>query len=148
MAQPTTKSWTKLSIWLGDGGSPEDFTSAVCGLTSKTFGISASTSDSEVPDCDDPDAAVWTERVIRALFSQVTGAGTMAQETFDTWRDWMLTGEGKNARIVVGVTPAGYFAGRYVLTNFELTGTLANGKVEVSVTMQSDGEVSWTTGAP
>lgn len=148
MAKPTTIPWHALSIWPGDGASPEDFTSAVCGLNTKSFGISATTSDQEVPDCDDPSAAVWIERTTRALSSEVSGSGTMAQETLATWRTWMLDAEAKNVRIVVGVSPAGYFAGSYVLTNFELSGSLNDGKVQVSVTMQSDGPVTWVVGSP
>jgi hypothetical protein len=148
MAKPTTFRWTKLSIWPGDGGSPEDFTSRVCGLTSKGFTLGGNTSDSVVPDCDDPDAPAWTERVIRSLSSGVTGSGLLANETFAFWRDWALSGDAKNVRIVVDATTPGYFAGSYVLTNFQLTGNEGNGKMEVSVTLASDGPVTWAAGAP
>ncbi|CAL8981545.1 hypothetical protein RHODGE_RHODGE_02830 [Rhodoplanes serenus] len=148
MAKPTTQRWTKLSIWPGDGASPEDFTSKVCGLTSKGISFSASTSDSNVPDCDNPDAPSWTERVAQALSSTVSGSGVMAEETFAFWRDWFLSGAPKNVRIVLGLTAPGYFAGSYLLTSFELTGNQGDGKVQVSLQLQSDGPVSWTTGAP
>jgi hypothetical protein len=144
MAKPTTLRWSKLSIWPGDGGSPEAFASKVCGLNAKGFSISGETSDSNVPDCDDPDLPSWTERTIRALSSGVTGAGLMAEETFDFWKDWMLSGEAKNVRIILdGVALDGYFAGAYVLTAFELTGNEGDGKIGVSVTMASDGPVTW-----
>lgn len=148
MAKPTTLRWTKLSIWPGDGASPEDFTSAVCGLNAKTFNIAGETSDANVPDCDDPDAPSWTERVIRALSSGVSGSGLMAEETFATWRTWALSGEAKNVRIVVDQSTPGYFQGSYVLTNFELSGNEGDGKMGVSVTLASDGPVTWSTGAP
>lgn len=150
MAKPQTLSWTKLSIWPGDGVTPtEDFTSAVCGLVTKGFTLSADTSDTTVPDCDDPDAAAWVERVIRSLSSGVTGSGLMAEEKFAFWRDWMLSAAAKNVRIVIdGSTIDGYFYGAYLLTSFELSGAQADGKIQISLTMQSDGEIAWADGAP
>lgn len=150
MTAATTRRWTKLTIWPGDGATPtEDFTSKVCGLTSKSFNLTGEVSESNTIDCDDPDLPSFVERVIRSLSSEVTGAGVMAEETFAFWRDWMLSAAAKNVRIVVELagTP-GYFAGRYVLTQFELAGNQDDGKINVSVTMQSDGTVAWVNGSP
>lgn len=148
MAKPTTFSHSKLSIWPGDGASPEDFTSKVCGLTTKGFQIAGTPSDTIVPDCDDPDLPAWVERTMRSLSSSINGAGIMAKETFAFWRDWMLSGEAKNVRVVLDINPIGYFHGSYLLTQFELTGNAGDGKVQTSLQMQSDGPIAWTTGAP
>lgn len=148
MAKPTTRRWTALTIWPGDGNSPEDFTSRVCGLTSKTFRIGASTSDSEVPDCDDPDAAVWIERVIRARNAIISGSGLLAEETFPFWRTWVLGEESKNVRVALAFTTPGYFFGRFVLTQCEWNGTLDQGKMQTSVELQNDGPIAWANGAP
>lgn len=148
MAKPTTLRWTKMSIWPGDGAAPEDFTSKVCGFTAKRFGITLKTSDSEVPDCDNPDDPTWIERVGQALSSAFSGSGVMAAETFDFWRTWMLSGAPKNVRIVVELNAVGYFAGAYLLTSFELTGNQGDGKLNVAIEAQSDGAVAWTVGAP
>ncbi len=148
MAKPTTRSWSKLSIWVGDGADPEDFTSKVCGLRAKTFRISGTTSDQEVPDCDDPDLAVWIERIERALSAAISGSGTMAEETFAFWRDWKLSAGAKNVRVVLALTATGYFYGRFLLTEFELTASLDDGKIGVSVSLVSDGPVAWQAGEP
>jgi hypothetical protein len=149
MAKPTTLRWSKLSIWPSDGASPEDFTSQVCGLNAKGFSITADTSDSNVPDCDDPDLPSWTERAVRALSSGVSGSGLLAEETFAFWRAWMLSGEAKNVRIVVDLaTTPGYFVGSYLLTQFELNGSEADGKLGVTLALSSDGPITWAAGAP
>jgi hypothetical protein len=149
MADPTTNSWTKLSIWPGDGASPEDFTAKVCGLTTKEFTISATTSDTDVPDCDDPDAPSWTQRVVRSLSSGLNGAGIMVEEVLPFYRDWMISGEAKNVRIVLtGQTVTGYFEGRYLLTNFGLPANLNDGKIGLSLQFASDGPIAWVNGAP
>lgn len=149
MAKPKTLSWTKLSVWPGDGASPEDFTSAVCGLTTKSFTISADTSDIVVPDCDDPDEPAWVERVIRSLSSGFSGSGLMAEDIYATWRAWALSGLAKNVRIVIdGTTIAGYYQGSYVLSSFETNGNQGDGKMQISLQLQSDGLVAWQAGAP
>lgn len=148
MAKPTTRRWTAISIWPGDGASPEDFTSKVCGLTTKSFRIGASTSDSEVPDCDDPDAPVWVERVMRARTATIAGSGVLAEETHPFWRDWALTGEAKNCRVAMAFTVPGYFYGRFVLTQYEMVGNLDGGKLTNSLELQSDGPIAWQAGSP
>src|SRR5215467_4792665 len=107
MAQPITISWTELTIWPGDGQTPETFTNHVCGLTTKEFGIDAATSDIIVPDCDTPDDPAWLERIVRSLSSDFNGTGVMAQESFSFWRDWALGGDVRTVRIGVAFTPNG-----------------------------------------
>ena len=118
-------------------------------MTTKGFTLTATPAETEVPDCDTPDDPIWMERIVRSLSGGFSGSGVMASETFPEWRDWMLSGMPKNTRIVLdGVTPAGYFEGSFLLTTFELTATLDDGKVQVSVEAQSDGPVVWATGSP
>jgi hypothetical protein len=149
MAQPTTRRWTKLTIWPGDGASPEDFTSQVCGLTSKGFTLAGETTDTVVPDCDDPDLPAWVERTTRSLSATLSGSGVMAEETLAFWRTWALSGEEKNVRVALDLAGTdGYFAGAFVLTSFELTGEEGNGKINIALEMASTGAITWATGAP
>jgi hypothetical protein len=152
MAQPTTFRWTKMSIWVGDGVTPtEDFTDNGCGLNVQGFSITGETSENALIDCADRDAPAWIDRVIRSLSSGFTGAGLLAGESFPTWRDWALSGENRNVRIVIDtdpLPPEGYFAGNYALTAFEVTGNEADGRVGISVTGASNGAIAWVAGAP
>src|SRR5690606_33512417 len=59
MAPPKTAAWYKMLIQVGDGADPEVF-SAPCGLTTRGLNFSAETSDTTVPDCDDPSLPSWT----------------------------------------------------------------------------------------
>lgn len=148
MAKPTTQRWTKLVIYVGDGAVPETFGAKVCGLTTKSFDISGQTSDSNVPDCDNPDAPSWVERVMRSLSSSFAGAGVHAEENFDFFSDWALSGLAKNCRIVVNDTVQVYFQGSFLLTKYQLTGNQSDGKMNVSLGFDSDGEVDKVVGAP
>lgn len=142
MAQPTTLAFSKLLILVGDGATPEVFSSP-CGLTSKGFDISASSNDVQVPDCDDPDAPAWTDRVVKALSGKVSGSGIMAVESFDIWRDWALGGLAKNVRIQLVGTGLGYYSGSFILSAFSLKASIGD-KVQVDISLDSDGQIIWT----
>lgn len=147
MAKPTTASWSKFLVLVGDGAGPEVFT-APCALTAKGLDISADTSDSNVPDCSDPDLPSWVERVVRGLSGTISGSGRLALGTASSmWRAWALNGSAKNVRIKIDVPLAndgGYFAGSFLLTRFRLTGNESDGKIGVDVTLVSDGPLTWT----
>lgn len=145
MAKPTTASWTKLLIMLGDGGGTEVFT-APCALITKGIALTADTSDNNVQDCADPDAPTWVERVVRGLSAEITGSGRLAMESFDEWRTWFLSGDPKNIRVKIDMTLAqngGHFAVRAVCTGLTISGNEDDGKIGIDVTMVSDGEVTW-----
>jgi hypothetical protein len=148
MARPTTVKGSKFLIQLGDGEASEAFT-APCALTSKSISFAAETNDTNVPDCDDPDAPTWTERVVAALSGSVSGSGTLAMESLSTWRDWFNSGLEKNIRVKIDLPLAnggGYYAMSAVLTTFTQganQGELATIEVEI----QSNGEITWTDAA-
>ncbi|QPC43489.1 phage tail protein [Kaustia mangrovi] len=149
MARPTTLSGSKLLIELGDGNvdpGPEEF-AAPCALNSTGINLSGTTQDFEIADCDDLDAPVFVERVISALSAGVSGSGTLAMESFDEWRDWMLSGVAKNIRVKLDTTLAnngGYFSMSAVLTTLNITRENVKGLVQVEVELSSNGEVVWT----
>ncbi len=142
MAKPTTLSFAKMLILIGDQSSPEVF-AAPCGLTSKGFDINASSNGIDVPDCDDPDAPAWTERVVKSLSAGVSGSGILSAEAFATWNEWALAGDTRNVRVKLDNPTLGYFAGSYILSKFSLKASLGD-KVQVDVSLDSDGEVEYT----
>lgn len=148
MAKPTTVNGSKLLIMLGDGQSPETFGSP-CGLSTKGINFTASVNEFNVPDCADPDLPQWTERVVQALSAGVTGSGAFAVESHDDWREWFMSGVSKNIQVSINEPLAGgggYYAMAAVLSAFNVTGN--NGeKMQIEVTIQSDGPVSWVPAA-
>lgn len=144
MARGTTLPSSKMLILLGDGADPESFTSP-CGLTTKGFNNSAETNDVNVPDCDNPDAPFWVERVIVSLSSTVSGSGIMMMEALPAWREWFESGESRNLRVKLDESAAnngGYFFGKFVLSTFNITGE-ERGKVQIEIELQNDGVVAW-----
>lgn len=144
MTRPTTQKGSKLLIRLGDGASPEVF-AAPCGLTTKALNFSASSNEFNVPDCDDPDAPTWTERVVSALSAGITGSGTLAMESLETWREWFLSAQAKNIQVkfdATGANGGGHYAMSAILSTFNVTGEVG-GLCQIEVEMASNGEVTW-----
>ena len=143
MAKPTTFPFKDMLILIGDGATPTEAFTAPCGLVSKNFELSANSNEVQVPDCDDPDAPAWIERVVATMTGTISGNGVMAKESFDLWRDWALQGVTKNARVQIVGTGMGYYGGAFILSSFAISADLGD-KVQVDVTLDSDGQIQWT----
>lgn len=144
MARPSTVKGSKFLIRLGDGEEVETF-AAPCALTTKGIDFAAETNDFNVPDCDDPDAPTWTERVISALSAGVSGSGTLAMESKSIWEAWFLSGLEKNIQVAIDIPEAsggGYYSMSAVLTAFNI-GANQGELATIEVTIQSNGEVVW-----
>jgi hypothetical protein len=134
MTQATTLKFSQFLIQLGDGASPEVF-AAPCGLNSRGFSRTAATNDTNVPDCDDPDAPSWLDRDVVSLSGSLSGAGVVADEDFDTWDSWFTTGVSKNVKIKLGTRT---WTGPCKLTKLDVTGSRGK-RVEFSAAIETDG---------
>lgn len=144
MAKPTTLAFGDFLIKLETSEGSGVF-SAPCGLTSKGFNQTATTQETVVPDCDDPDAPADVERAIDALSREISGSGVLAMEARDTWQDYYDSGLKKKCRVYLDTTLAnhgGYWEGYFVLTAFNVTATRGQ-KINIEVTMMSDGQIVW-----
>lgn len=134
MTQATTLKFSQFLIQLGNGASPEVFASP-CGLNSRGFSRTAATNDTNVPDCDAPDAPSWLERDVVSLSASLTGSGVVADEDFDTWDTWFDAGTSKNVKITLGTRS---WIGPAKLTKLNVTGSRGK-RVEFDVSIESDG---------
>ena len=150
MAQPTTIPGTYLLIYVGTGGdspgSPDVF-SEPCGLTTKTSSLTAATNTTLIPDCANPLLPAWEAKDVLSLAHEVTGAGVLAVESFQTWNLWFLGGTERGCRIIL-TSPStlplslGYYSGNYILTNFTQTGERGS-KVTIDVTLANNGAITF-----
>ena len=138
MAIATTYPFSKFLVKIGDGASPEVFTDP-CGLTTKGFTRSANLNDTNIPDCDDPDAPSWLGRDVVSYQGQIAGSGVVAQESFATWEDWWNAGETRNVRIELNTEAAWIMPAK--LQEFAITAERGN-KVQMAVNIVSDGAVT------
>lgn len=144
MTKPITIKGSQLIILLGNGMSPEVF-AAPCGLTTKGLNLTATANEFNVPDCNNPDAPMFTERVISALSAGITGSGILDMNSYDDWRIWYLSGLAKNIEVSFNVPlpqGGGYYAMSAVLTALNSTGNVGE-LVTIDVEIQSNGEFTW-----
>jgi len=141
MAKPTTHTFGEYLLKIESGDSPGVYV-APCGLTSKGFNQSASTSDTNVPDCTNPDAPAYVERAIQSISGEISGSGILAEEAFNTWQQWFDSGLAKSVQIYPMGSAKGYWGGQFRLTGFNTSAALGE-KVQVEITIQSDGQWIW-----
>ena len=141
MAKPTTDSFSSFKVYLGDGADPEVF-SAPCGFVSKSLSLDAASSDTLIPDCDNPEDPAWTESGITSKSATVQGNGVMAEESYETWRAWWDSGLDKTVRVEKNL---GYWEGPAICLN--LTESVALGsdgnKIQLSVNIKNSSAWTW-----
>jgi predicted secreted protein len=134
MTQATTLKFSQFLIQLGNGAVPEVFASP-CGLNSRGFSRTAATNDTNVPDCDNPDAPSWLDRDVVSLAAALSGSGVVADEDYDVWNTWWESGISKNIKVTLGTRT---WIGAAVLTKLNVTGNRGK-RVELDVSIDSDG---------
>lgn len=146
MARLTTLKESKFLIKIED--TPGVFV-APCGITTKGIDFTAESNDFNIPDCDDPDAPAWTERVVSALSAGVSGSGRLDMGSLTIWREWLFSGAEKNIRVILDAPLAsggGTYAMSAILTSLNI-GAEEKGFATIEVSIASHGEVTWTDAA-
>lgn len=145
----TTKvPFSKFVILIEDPANPGQF-KAPCGFTSRSMKIDKDIVETTTPDCDDEDAAVWTERAAQTKSMEISGEGMFAAEDIARWRAFALADVSWSCQVKIDLFRAqggGYWEGKFVLSSFENTGERKN-HVMFNMTLQSDGEIVWTDAA-
>ncbi|ACL57568.1 phage tail tube protein [Methylobacterium nodulans] len=144
MAQATTRSFAGYQVLLESTTTPNTFV-APCGLTERSVTFSKDVSETQVPDCDNEDAAAWTERDVVSKSVRISGRGVMAKESEPRWRAAYDDDAPVRVRIQKSGTAAedgGYWLGLFHLTSME-DGASKGQRVTKAIEMQSTGPVTW-----
>lgn len=140
---------TKLLIQIGNGATPEVFTHDCLVNTDRGIAFSSDENRQVIPDCDNPDAPAWSVLNKDGLQAQITGSGMLHTASTEEWFNWFNSDTAKNIRVVVdtsGADGGGYWSLKAKLTGFEVTGS-RNEKATATVTIGSDGPVTWVDAA-
>jgi hypothetical protein len=100
MAAANSLKYSEFVFQFGDGAAPETF-SRPCGVTSRDFAIEPNTSDTALPDCSDEDLPAWLDRDTVSMSASGNIAGTLDDDDFDALLDWALSGDSRNARLII-----------------------------------------------
>lgn len=147
MAQITSIANKDLKVFIDAVGTTFGVGTRVIGLTGKTFTISTESVDTTVPDDADEDLVVAITRAPSTRSFSLSGTGVMAADRIDEVR--AMSGVVVNARFQFDVNLAGgggYWQGRAILSEFEITSERAN-RAGFSATWVSAGDWVWTAAA-
>lgn len=147
MAQAKTVSGSSLLIMIGDGATPTEAFAHPCLINSqRAIQFSAETAETNVPDCDNPEAIAWIECEKRSVSAQISGEGVLNTPDTEEYFNWVKGETTKHVRAklngVTGANGGGYMAGSFHCTAFELSGNRGE-KVNCSITLLSSGAVTW-----
>lgn len=146
MAVVKAMNGTSLLVQIGDGATPEQFAHDCLINTERGISFASETNRQVIPDCDTPDTPAWSVVNKDSFSATISGAGMLHTPSVKEWADWFASDDAKNVRVLLnGVLLAdggGHWAGAFKLTGWEVTGT-RNEKATVTVTLESDGPVTW-----
>jgi len=151
MAQAKTLSGVKLGILVGDGGSPETFSSDCLANTGdRGIGFTSDTNDVIVPDCTNPNDPAWKQVMKDGFKAEITGSGVLPTDKNKEWFNWFNSDTGKNCRVeftgVAGADGGGYWEGQFKLTSYNVSGSRGD-LVQVEFTLESNSAITWTDAA-
>ncbi|WP_292052153.1 phage tail tube protein [Brevundimonas sp. UBA5866] len=149
MAAVNSTRGVKLVVKVGNGASPEVFTKLCTINAERGITFNAQTNDATVPDCDDPDKIAWLAREKQSLSVDVTGGGMNHKSDNKKLWDWWRSEDSRNCQVILDDDdPANVitYEGAFHLTQFDMTGNVGE-KVNSTMTLSSDGEVTATFGA-
>jgi len=137
---------TSLLVQIGDGATPEQFAHDCLINTERGISFASETNRQVIPDCDTPDTPAWSVVNKDSFSATISGAGMLHTPSVKEWATWFASDDAKNVRVLLnGVSLAnggGHWEGAFKLTGWEVTGT-RNEKATVTVTLESDGPVTW-----
>ncbi len=150
MSQPDIIRGTYFVLAMGDGATPTEVFTGLCGITTRTFTQQVNTSDQFTRDCDDPEDIPIRRLITTGRQWSLSGEGSLNRAQFDMMNDAL--GITKNYRFY-WTEPTddevfqGYFEGPAKQVNMTITGGDEN-FATISLQMESDGEWEFTTVTP
>jgi TP901-1 family phage major tail protein len=133
-----------LLIQIGNGLDPEVFTN-LCGLTTRSFGLSTNSVETTIPDCENP--ADPPQRTSEPGINNRTFSGSGAfvkSANTSAFFNYVVNSEVFNAKVIV--PGLGTFTGPFFVADFELTGE-TEGNMQFSATFEPTGKLAFVAEA-
>lgn len=145
MSQPDIIRGTYFILALGNGGSPTETFTPLCGITTRQFKAQANTSDQFTRDCATPEDVPIRRLIVSGKQWSLSGNGTLnraqiedimaAHAVTKNWRFYWT--EPANDEVY-----RGYFEGPAIMNDFTIDGN-DDAYAQLSVSIESDGEWVW-----
>lgn len=132
-----------MALQVGDGASPEVFSTYCSVNAERGISFTAETNDVALPDCTDLELVDWIAREKVSLSAGITGGGMVHKADVPKFYEFLTDLDSRNCRITIPGTGGTVFAGKFHLSAFEVTGG-RNERATCSITLASDGPVTAT----
>lgn len=134
-----------VAVYMGDGATPTEAFTKLCGLNTRSFTDQINTSDNFNTDCSDPEAVPFRSLDTTGRQADISGSGVYNRAQIALLR--AAVGQVKNYRFAISEPAAdniddGWYAGAFVLTNLQVNGEDGS-YTQASLTFQSDGPYVW-----
>lgn len=146
MAQPDIIRGTYFVLAMGNGATPTEVFTGLCGITTRSFTYTANTNDQATRDCAQPEDVPIRRLIVTSEQWSLAGEGSLNRSQLEM----ILAAKSlpKNYRFYWSEPTddeilQGYFQGQAILTGITITG----GDEEfatISLTIESDGEFVFT----
>lgn len=136
---------TKVTVALGNGATPTEVFTVLCGMSEKGLTRTKQINETTDWDCDDANALPVTIKDVQSTAWSISLSGlfhTTQRATLDTF--FALT-DSRNVRFVFddGANIDGYYMGKAHITSLEIGAT--NGQYgTAAITIEGDGPLTWT----
>jgi predicted secreted protein len=133
-----------LLIKIGNGATPQVF-SALCGIQTRSFNLSANEVDTTIPDCENPENT--PQRTVEPGIKNRTFSGSgkyVKSANTSTFMQHVINGTKFPAQ--VAVPGLGEFEGDWMASEFELSGE-QEGNMDFSATFVAAGPLEFTAEA-
>lgn len=132
-----------LLVQIGDGTTPTEVFSNLCGLNSKAMTINNASIDVTTPDCTTPGGALWTETLNGTKNFTVTGDGFFEDSASELRMNTVAMAADNKCNFKVTVPAFGTYAGAFRIVSLEFGGETEGG-VTYSISLESTGAVTFT----
>ena len=130
-----------LLIQVGDGADPETF-SNLCGLTTRSFNMSANEVDTTIPDCTNPGATPQRTAEPGIKNRTFSGSGKFVKSANTTaFMQHVNDATVFNAKVIV--PGLGTYTGAWFVSEFEFSGEM-EGNMDFSATFVAAGPLEFT----
>lgn len=130
-------------IKIGDGVTPTEGFTTLCGLRSKTLTINNAEVDVTSADCDAPGGPLWTEVMEGVKRVTVSGNGYFKDEANEATLTTLAMADTPIGNFQIIVPDFGTFEGAFLVSSVEYGGEQEDG-VTYSLSLASSGEVTFT----
>lgn len=132
-----------LLVKIGDGATPTEAFSNLCGLNSKSITINNSMIDVTTPDCTTPEGALWTQSLNGVKNLSISGDGFFEDSAAELRMNTVAMQADPKCNFKLIVPAFGTYEGSFYISSLEFGGETEGG-VKYSISLQSTGTITFT----